>query len=53
MAAVAINYFAYNFIKLHSSLRMSPATAAGITTRLMDISDLVAMLIESEREEAA
>jgi hypothetical protein len=28
MAAVAINYFAYNFIKIHSSLRMSLAMAA-------------------------
>jgi hypothetical protein len=25
MAAVAINYFAYNFIKIHRTLRVSPA----------------------------
>ena len=25
MAAVALNYFAYNFIKIHSTLRTSPA----------------------------
>ena len=24
MAAVAINYFAYNFIKIHRTLRVSP-----------------------------
>jgi len=30
MAAVAINYIAYNFIKIHSTLRMSPAMAAGV-----------------------
>lgn len=30
MAAVAINYFAYNFIKIHRTLRMSPAMAAGV-----------------------
>jgi len=34
MAAVAINYFAYNFIKIHRTLRVSPAMAAGVTTRL-------------------
>lgn len=28
MAAVAINYFAYNFIKIHRTLRVSPAMAA-------------------------
>lgn len=53
MAAVALNYFAYNFCKIHSSLRVTPAMAAGVTTRLMDMSDLVAMLVESESEKAA
>jgi hypothetical protein len=32
VAAVAINYFAYNFIKIHRTLRPSPAMAAGVTT---------------------
>jgi len=29
-AATALNYFAYNFIKIHRTLRMSPAMAAGV-----------------------
>jgi hypothetical protein len=53
MAAVAINYFAYNFIKIHRTLRMSPAMAAGVTTRLFEVPDLVALLIESESAKAA
>ncbi len=53
MAAVAINYFAYNFIKIHTTLRTSPAMAAGVTTRLFDVMDLVNLLIESEAEKAA
>jgi hypothetical protein len=53
MAAVAINYFAYNFIKIHRTLRLSRAMAAGVTTRLFDMSDLVALLVESESKEAA
>jgi hypothetical protein len=48
MAAVALNYFAYTFIKIHSTLRTSPAMPAGVTTCLFDVSDLVALLIESE-----
>jgi IS1 family transposase len=52
MAAVAINYFAYNFIKIHSTLRTSPAMAAGVTDRLFDVSDLVALLVESEKKTA-
>jgi hypothetical protein len=53
MAAVALNYFAYNFIKIHSTLRMSPAMAAGVTTRLWDVADLVDLLIASESKKAA
>ena len=51
--AVALNYFAYNFIKIHTTLRTSPAMAAGVTTRLFDVSDLVALLVESESKKAA
>jgi len=53
MAAVAINYFAHNFIKIHRTLRVTPAMAAGVTTRLFDVSDLVNLLIESESKKAA
>lgn len=53
MAAVALNYFAYNFITIHSSLRTSPAMAAGVADRLFDVSDLVALLVESESQKAA
>jgi hypothetical protein len=31
---------------------MSPAMAAGVTTRLFDVSDLVALLVESEKRPA-
>jgi hypothetical protein len=31
MAAVAINYFAYTFIKIYRSLRVTPAMAADVT----------------------
>jgi hypothetical protein len=33
-AAVALYYFAYNFIKIHGTLRLTPAMAAGVTNRL-------------------
>jgi IS1 family transposase len=50
-AAVALGYFAYNFIKIHSTLRMTPAMAAGITQRLWDVADLVAAWEAWERRE--
>lgn len=51
-ASVALNYFAYNFIKIHRTLRMSPAMAAGVTDRLFEVSDLVALWEESEKAAA-
>ena len=49
-AAVALNYFAYNFIKIHSTLRVTPAMAAGVTDRLWSVEDLVALWESEERE---
>jgi hypothetical protein len=51
-AAVALNYFAYKFIKIHRTLRVSPAMAAGVTDRLWSVEDLVA-LWESYEERRA
>jgi IS1 family transposase len=48
-AATALNYFAYNFIKIHRTLRMSPAMAAGVSDRLWDVNDLVALWESYER----
>ena len=48
-AAVALGYFAYNFIKIHRTLRVTPAMAAGVTHRLWEVADLVAAWEASER----
>jgi IS1 family transposase len=48
-AAVALGYFAYNFIKIHRTLRVTPAMAAGVTDRLWEVSDLVALIEAEER----
>jgi len=48
-AATALNYFAYNFIKIHRRLRMRPAMAAAVTNRLWDVNDLVALWGSYER----
>src|SRR5258708_31863611 len=41
-AAVALHYFACNF-KIHRTLRVTPAMAAGITDRLWEVSDLITL----------
>jgi hypothetical protein len=43
-AAVALGYFAYNFIKIHRTLHLTPAMAAGVMDWLGEVSDLVALL---------
>jgi IS1 family transposase len=49
IAAIALGYFAYNFIKIHRTLRVTPAMASGVTDRLWDVEDLVAAWEASER----
>ncbi len=44
--ALALYFVFYNFVRIHKTLKVSPAMAAGITGRLWDITDLV-QLIES------
>jgi len=40
-AAVALHFGYYNLVKIHSSVRMTPAMAIGATDRLWSIEDLV------------
>lgn len=48
--AVALHVTFYNFTRIHSTVRMSPAMAAGISDRLWEMSDIVALI--DAREEA-
>jgi hypothetical protein len=34
----------YNFVRIHKTLRVTPAMAAGVTDRLWEVSDIVALL---------
>jgi hypothetical protein len=43
LAARFTDSHAYNFIKIHRTLRMSPAMAAGVSDRLWSVEDLVAL----------
>ena len=41
---VALYAVWYNFVRQHKTLRMSPAMAAGISDRLWDVTDIVALI---------
>ena len=40
--AMALYFVFYNFTRIHKTLRMSPAMAAGITDRLWSLEDVIA-----------
>lgn len=48
--ALALYFMFYNFVRQHKTLRTSPAQAAGITTRLWDMSDIVQLIDDAEGE---
>jgi hypothetical protein len=45
---VALYAVFYNWTKIHKTLRVTPAMAAGLTDRVMDMADMVTMIEESE-----
>lgn len=53
IAAVALQYFVYNFVRIHRTLRVTPAMAAGVTNRFWEVSDLVSLLETAESKKAA
>ena len=42
--AVALHMMYYNFCRIHQTLRMSPAQAAGVTDKLWSVEDLVELI---------
>lgn len=44
LATVAIYFMYYNFVRIHQTLRVTPAMAAGVETRLWDTADIIALL---------
>jgi hypothetical protein len=49
--AVAIYFMHYNFVRIHQTLRCTPAMAAGVTTKLWELVDMVAVLEEWEAQQ--
>jgi IS1 family transposase len=45
---VAIYFMHYNFVRIHQTLRCTPAMAAGITTKLWELADMVKVLEDWE-----
>src|SRR2546427_2339347 len=51
--ALAIYFMHYNFVRIHQTLRCSPAMEAGVTDRLWSIEDMAALVEASEESASA
>jgi IS1 family transposase len=50
--ALALYFMHYNFCRIHSSLRVTPAMQAGLTDRVWEMADVVRMMEEQEQQAA-
>jgi len=46
--AISLHFAYYNFVRVHKTLRMTPAMAAGVTNTLWSMDDLVAIIEAAE-----
>lgn len=52
VAAVALHFTWYNFCRVHQTLRVTPAMAAGLTDHVWDMEEIVALLDADEKKAA-
>ena len=50
--AVALHMMYYNFVRIHKTLRVTPAMAAGVTERLWEIADIAKLVEDAEAKPA-
>jgi IS1 family transposase len=48
--AIAIYFMHYNFVRIHQTLRVTPAMAAGVSDRLWSLTDMVGVIDEWGRD---
>jgi len=48
IAAISLHFMFYNFVRIHQTLKVTPAMAGGVTTKVWETSDLVALLEAKE-----
>ncbi len=50
--SVALHYMHYNFCRIHKTLRVTPAMAAGVTDHVWSVADIVTMIEATEQAPA-
>lgn len=46
--AVTLHFMHYNFVRIHQTLQVTPAMAAGVTDRLSELEDIVRLIEDAE-----
>ena len=46
--SVALHFMYYNFVRIHKTLKVTPAMAAGVSQKLWEVSDIVALIDAAE-----
>jgi hypothetical protein len=44
ITSMALHFLYYNFVRIHKTLKVTPAMAAGVTDRLWEVADMVSVL---------
>ena len=50
--AIALHFMHYNFVRIHETLCVTPAMAAGIETRVWEVADIIGLLEHAETSAA-
>jgi hypothetical protein len=50
---LALFFCYYNFCRIHQSLRVTPAMAAGVSNHVWELSDIVALIVSMDSNEQA
>jgi IS1 family transposase len=50
VAAVSLHMMFYNFVRIHQTLRITPAMAAGVSANVWEIADIVSLVEQAERD---
>jgi IS1 family transposase len=51
VAAISLHFMYYNFVRIHQTLRVTPAMAAGVTDKVWEVADLVRLLDDQPAKE--
>jgi IS1 family transposase len=51
--AIAIYFMYYNFCRIHESLRITPAMAAGVSDHVWSIQEMIGLLSQAQKNQAA